>query len=173
MSEGTPRSFQQFMSKNCPDRKIWIESYLDEVEGLKEQDTYIVINEKEHHTNYPEVQVIPSMSVQTVKQDDRGDPVRAKTRVVALGNFEDIVWEKSNKYTLVLRDESSQLMTSMAVENGRREKQGDYKNAFVQSYLPDNEKIIVRPPKGCPISKAGDLWLLKKTGAALTIGIKT
>jgi hypothetical protein len=54
-------------------------------------------------------------------------------------------------------------MTSMAVERGRREKQGDCKNAFVQSYLPKNEKIIVRPPKGCPISKRGDLWLLRKT----------
>jgi hypothetical protein len=67
------------MSKECLDRKIWIESYLEEVEGLKEQDTYIVINDKEHRTNYPDVQVIPSMSVQTFKQDDRGDPVRAKT----------------------------------------------------------------------------------------------
>jgi hypothetical protein len=102
MSEGIPRSFHHSMSKECLDRKIWIESYLEEVEGLKEQDTYIVINDKEHRTNYPDVQVIPSMSVRTVKQDDRGDPVRAKTQVVALGNFEETVWEKSEKYAPVL-----------------------------------------------------------------------
>jgi hypothetical protein len=51
----------------------------------------------------------------------------------------------------------------MAVEMGRREKQGDCKNAFVHSYLPKDETIICRPPKGCPLSKPGDLWLLRKT----------
>jgi hypothetical protein len=51
----------------------------------------------------------------------------------------------------------------MAVGLGRREKQGDCKNAFVQSYLPKDETIVVRQPKGCPVSKHGDLWLLKKT----------
>jgi hypothetical protein len=50
----------------------------------------------------------------------------------------------------------------MAVGMGRIEKQGDCKNAFVQSRLPDNEKVILRPPNGCPVSKPGDLWLLKK-----------
>jgi hypothetical protein len=54
-------------------------------------------------------------------------------------------------------------MTSMAVRMGRREKQGDCKNAFVQSYLPKDETITIQPPKGCPVSKFGDLWLLKKT----------
>jgi hypothetical protein len=62
-----------------------------------------------------------------------------------------------------LRDESSRATTTTAVEMGRREKQGDCKNAFVQSYLPKDETIICRPPKGCPLSKPGDLWLLRKT----------
>jgi hypothetical protein len=34
---------------------------------------------------------------------------------------------------------------------------------FCQSYLPKDETIIVRPPKGCPLSRRGDLWLLRKT----------
>jgi hypothetical protein len=82
---------------------------------------------------------------------------------VALGNYEDRIWEKSEKYAPVLRDESSRAMTSMAIEKGRREKQGDCKNAFVQSYLPKDETIVCRPLRGCPLSNPGDLWLLRKT----------
>jgi hypothetical protein len=71
--------------------------------------------------------------------------------------------EKSEKHAPVLHDESSRAMTSMAIEIGRRGKQGNRKNAFVQSYLPKDETIIGRPPHGCPFSKPGDLWLLRKT----------
>jgi hypothetical protein len=54
-------------------------------------------------------------------------------------------------------------MTPMAVQAGRKEKQGNSKNAFCQSYLSKDEVIIIRPPKGCPVSKPGDLWVLRKT----------
>jgi hypothetical protein len=90
-------------------------------------------------------------------------PVLAKSQIVALGNHEERIWEKSEKFAPVLRDESSRRMTSMVVQAGRREKQGDCRNAFCQSYLPKEEVIILRPPKGCPISKPGDIWVLHKT----------
>ena len=54
-------------------------------------------------------------------------------------------------------------MTSLAVQYGRVEKQADAKNAFCNGILPKDETTIVRPPSGCPLSKAGQLWLLKKT----------
>lgn len=160
---GAPASFQRSMRKDYPDRKIWMESYIEEANGLKEMDTYVTLSSKEYADDYSHVQVIPSMAVQTVKPDENGDPDRAKSRIVALGNHEERIWTKSDKFAPVLRDESSRVMTSMAVQAGRREKQGDCKNAFCQSYLPKDETIIIRPPKGCPISKPGDLWLLRKT----------
>ena len=88
---------------------------------------------------------------------------RAKSRVVALGNHEETEWTKAETFAPVLRDESSRVMTTMAIEHGRIEKQGNCKNAFVQSELPKDEIIIVRPPPGCPLSKPGELWLLQKT----------
>jgi hypothetical protein len=160
---GIPRSFRKSMEPGHEDRSIWLESYLEEAGGLKEQDTYVTLSAKEYAAIYSDIQIIPSMSVQMIKQDENRNPVRAKTRIVALGNYEETIWTKSEKYAPVPRDESSRLMISMAVERGRREKQGDCKNAFVQSYLPNDEKIIVRPPKGCPISRNGELWLLQKT----------
>jgi hypothetical protein len=160
---GVPQSFRKSMEHGYPDRRLWMESYVEEAMGLREQDTYVIISAKEYELRYTDIQVIPTMNVQTLKKDEVGALDRVKSRIVALGNFEDRVWEKSEKYAPVLRDESSQAMTCMAIGRGRREKQGDCKNALVQSYLPKDEKIICRPPRGCPLSKPGDLWLLRKT----------
>jgi hypothetical protein len=163
LTQGTPASFQRSMRPDNPNCKVWIDSYLEEAEGLKEQNTYYTISAKEYREKHQHIQVIPSMAVQTVKKDENGALDRAKSRIVALGNFEVRVWEKSEKFAPVLPDESSRVMTSMAVQSGRREKQGDCKNAFCQSYLPKDETIIIRPPKGCPLSKPGELWVLLKT----------
>jgi hypothetical protein len=122
-----------------------------------------VITADEYRAKYSNYQILPTMCVQTVKTDEEGLPVRAKSRIVALGNHEDRIWEKSEKFAPVLRDESARLMTSMAIQMGRKEKQGDCKNAFCQSYLPKGETILLRPPKGAPLGKPGDLWLLHKT----------
>jgi hypothetical protein len=58
-------------------------------------------------------------------------------------NQEDRIWSKSEKFAPVMRGESSRVMTLMAVQAGQKEKQGDCKNTFCQSYLPKDEKIIV------------------------------
>ena len=46
---------------------------------------------------------------------------------------------------------------------GRKQKQGDCKNAFLQPTIPENETVVCRPPHGCPFSAKDELWLLKKT----------
>ena len=51
----------------------------------------------------------------------------------------------------------------MAVENCRRLKQGDCKNAFYNARLPDNESTIIKPPSGDPDAKKDVFWLLQKT----------
>ena len=50
----------------------------------------------------------------------------------------------------------------MAVEDGRRLKQGDCKNAFCNGILPEGEVIIAKPPMGCPRPKKGTFWKLSK-----------
>jgi hypothetical protein len=139
---GVPHSFRKSMEHGYPDRRLWVESYIEEAMGLKEQDTYVVINAKQYEKEYLDIQIIPTMNVQTLKKDENGALDRVKSRIIALGNFEDRIWEKSGKYASVLRNESSRALTSMAVEAGRWEKQGDCKNAFVQSYFPKDETIV-------------------------------
>ena len=102
------------------------------------------------------------MCVLTVKKDVNLLPVRAKSRIVVLGNHEDRVWTKSEKYAPVLRSDSLRFLVSMAVENRRTLKQGDCKNAFCNGDLPPDEVTIVRPPKGDPSAQKNEFWLLKR-----------
>ena len=51
----------------------------------------------------------------------------------------------------------------MAVEDGRKLRQGDCKNAFCNGILPDDEICIVKPPLNCPRSRKGTYWKLNKT----------
>ena len=141
------------MKRSYPDRDVWVESYREENGGLQDSDTYEVISEEEyqrlrrHHGD-----AIPSMVVQTVKSV-HGVPTRVKSRIVVLGNLEQHNWSKSDCYAPVMPLYQVRLLVSLAVANRRVLKQGDCKNAFCQSVLPDDEVVVVRPPVGCPNSQ--------------------
>ena len=104
---------------------------------------------------------IPTMNLFTIKNDKEGNPVRAKSRIVALGNLEKRIWSRGDRYAPVLSSTASQLLLSMAVSDGRKLKQGDCKNAFCNGILPEDEICIVKPPLGCPRS-TGSYWKLNK-----------
>ena len=78
------------------------------------------------------------------------------------------MWSREDKYAPVLSSTASRLLVSMAVEDGRRLKQGDCKNAFCNGILPDDKIFIVKPPIGCLRSKPGTFWKLNKTLYGLT-----
>ena len=104
------------------------------------------------------------MCVQTIKYDEHGEPDRVKSRIVALGNHEDNIWRNSSdRYALVIGQPNHQTLTSIAVEKGQKQKQGDCKNAFLHLWLPASKITICQPPPGCPFSRPDDYWLLQKT----------
>jgi hypothetical protein len=151
------------MQANYIDKPTWTESYIEEHTGLVDHNTYDAITESIWHSKYPTVPILPSMVVQTVKPDEFGNPIRAKSHIIALENYEDTPWMKSDKYAPVILKESCRLLTSLAVGLDRTQKQGDCKNAFCHPILPDNIRVIVRPLAGCPLSKPCELWFLRKT----------
>ena len=71
-------------------------------------------------------------------QDEDGSPVQAKSRIVVLGNLERHVWENKDKYAPVIGQASTKLLVSLAVKKGRTLKQGDCKNTFCHSVLPEH-----------------------------------
>ena len=103
------------------------------------------------------------MCVLTIKKDEQLLPLRAKSRIVALGNLEERFWSKSDCFAPVLRQDSLRFLTSLAVEKRRALRQGDCKNAFCHGILPPEETTIVRPPAGDPDAEPHEYWLLLKT----------
>ena len=103
------------------------------------------------------------MCVLTIKPDKLLQPHRAKAHIVVLGNHEDRIWTKSEKYDPVLRPNTLQFIVSLAVEQRRTLQQGDCKNAFCQGILPPNEITIVKPPIGDHDVTKDEYWLLKRT----------
>jgi len=160
-----PRSLLTALAPTHPDRETWLLSFDEEKHGIRSQDTYEVINLAQYRALRAQgaPRAIPTMCVLTIKPDEMLRPHRAKARIVVLGNHEDRIWTKSEKYAPVLRPDSLRLLTSMAVERRRTLKQGDCKNAFCQGILPPDEITIVKPPIGDPDAKEGEYWLLKRT----------
>ena len=160
-----PPSLLKALAANHPDREVWLESFYEEKRGIEDLDTYTKISLADYR-NLREngaPRAIPTMCVLTIKKDENLRPLRAKSRIVVLGNHEERVWKKSEKFAPVLRQDSLRFLTSMAVASRRPLRQGDCKNAFCQGILPPDEVTIVRPPSGDPDAAPDEYWLLKRT----------
>ncbi len=86
----------------------------------------------------------------TIKKDKNLLPLCAKSRIVALGNLEERLRSKSDRFAPVLCQDSVCFLTSLAVEKRRALRQGNCKKAFCHGILPPEETTIVRPPSGDP-----------------------
>jgi hypothetical protein len=78
----------------------------------------------------------------TIKKDKNLLPLRAKFRIVALGNLEERLWSKTDRFAPVLCQDSLRFLTSLAVEKRRALRQGDCKNAFCHGILPPEETTM-------------------------------
>eukprot|EP00956_Cyclotella_meneghiniana_P030923 scaffold79637_cov24-Cyclotella_meneghiniana.AAC.1 len=161
-----PPSLAKALHPSNPDRHVWLESYKEEKGGLERLDVYERINKKQylHLKRTGRIgKALPSMCVLVIKPDKDGNPVRAKSRIVVLGNFEDRYYTKSQRYAPVLKYSSLRLLCSNAVSDKCILQQGDCKNAFCHARLPDDELTVVRPPVGDPEYNNDTYWLLNKT----------
>ena len=103
------------------------------------------------------------MCILVVKNEKDGKPLRAKSCIVFLGNFEDRLYQNSQRYTPFIKYVSLRLLTAKAVGEKRILQQGDCKNAFCNVTLSENEATVIRPPIGGPAFQDNEYWLLKKT----------
>lgn len=149
------------MKSSYPDHYHWKLFYCEEYQSLTNQHTYKVITRAHYIMDiFPYVKMIPTICVQTLKYDEYGNAIRVKSWIVALGNHEDSIWSKSDRYTLVIGKANHRLLSSYAVKIGQRQKQGDCNNAFLHLFIPEDEIIICSPPLGCPLSGPDGIWLL-------------
>ena len=94
-------------------------AYAEEYNGLINLDVFDFITEKEYN-NLKHVlgQTLPSMAISTIKHDENGHPIRAKYRIVALGNLDHHQWHKSDVFAPVLGQMELRLLVAEAVKRG-------------------------------------------------------
>ncbi len=93
-----PPSLLKALADTHSNREIWLESFFEEKHGIQSLDTYTKITLGEYHALREKgaPRAIPTMCVLTIKKDEHLRPLRAKSRIVVLGNHEDRPWSKSN-----------------------------------------------------------------------------
>jgi hypothetical protein len=161
-----PPSLHKALHPSSPDRHIWLQSYEEEKEGLEKLDVFERITKKQYLQLKCTGRIgkaLPSMCALVVKPDKEGNPLRAKSREVVLGNFEDCYYTKSQHYMPVLKYSSLHLLCSKAIGDKRILQQGDCKNAFCHASLPADELTVVQPPVGDPGYSKDEYLLLNRT----------
>ena len=143
-----------------------MDSYKEEKQGLIDHKVYENIS-KSHYLyliraeNTPKA--IPSMCVLVVENDTDRKTLCAKSRIVVLGNFEDRLYQKSQRYSPVLKYSSLNLLTSKSLGDKWILQQGDWKDELCNSTLPGDEVTVIIPPIGDLAFQEYEYWLLKKT----------
>ena len=147
-----PPSLLQALAASHPDREVWLQSYYEEKGGIESLGTFkrLTLGEYCALQEKGAPKAIPTMCVLTIKKEEQLLPLRAKSRIVVLGNPETREWSKRDQFALVLRFDSLHFLVSLAVQHHHGLKQGDCKNAFCQCILPPEEVTIVCPPSGDP-----------------------
>ncbi len=157
-----PPTLLKALADSHPDREVWLQNYYKEKQGIKSLRTFrkITLGKYRALREKGAPRAIPTMCVLTIKKDKNLLPLNTKSCIVVLGNHEDRVWSKSNRFALVLHGDSHRLLVSLAVEKRHPLQQGNCKNAFCQGVLPPEELTIVRPPSGDPDADPEEYRLL-------------
>ena len=87
-------------------------------------------------------------------------------------NIVDPAREPEKQHAPALSYTACRLLASIAVHDGWALKQGDCKLPFCHGILPEDEIVIVKPPRGSPQSKQGVCWRLKKTLCGLARSVR-
>ena len=165
ISTTPPPSLKHHNKMDPNDKEIWDNAYLEEYLGLHETThTWDYISEDEYQALRKEIgNALPTMAISKIKYDENGIPTRAKYRIVVLGNLDPNNWSAADCFAPVLSALETRLLTSIAAQFRTPLKSGDAVQAFCQSYLPENEKYILKPPANCPITPPNTYLLLRRT----------
>jgi len=147
-----PSSLCQLTSMHPNDQVIWNDAYNEEYDGLASIPTWEVLSESQFNLLSKGAKPLPSMAISTIKYDEHNRPIRAKYRIVVLGNLDYHQWSQESTTAPVMSQLELHLLISLAVFNKQTLKNCDIKQSFVQSSLPPTEDYFVKPPSGCPRS---------------------
>mmetsp|Transcript_7172 Transcript_7172/g.13632 ORF Transcript_7172/g.13632 Transcript_7172/m.13632 type:complete len:381 (-) Transcript_7172:292-1434(-) len=164
-SQHEPKLHEHYRLSPNHDKQIWDDSYREEYFGLhNDTNTWEYISEEEYQNLKTLLgRPLPTMPISKIKRDAAGNPIRAKYRIVVLGNLDPHNWSKSDCFAPVLSALELRILLAIATQFRVIPKQCDAIQAFCQTTLPPNERYVCTPPKGCPITPPKTYLLLKKT----------
>ena len=112
-------------------RDMWDRAYLNEYLGLtKNTNTWEYISEKGYKTLRPITgNDLPSMAISTIKRDEKGNPIRVKYRIVALGNLNPHTWTKIDCFAHVMSQLELRCMLAVSVQVQRPPHTRDFQNS--------------------------------------------
>eukprot|EP00980_Cylindrotheca_fusiformis_P019967 scaffold7036_cov69-Cylindrotheca_fusiformis.AAC.1 len=123
-------------------REQFVEAMTKEIRELEKKDTW---NAVEASTVPDDAQVVPLTWVFRIKRLPNGLFSKFKARLCVRGDLQD---EHRETYAPVVRWTTIRSVLAFAVKNNLKTRQIDFMNAFVQSTLPEDERIFVKLPKG-------------------------
>eukprot|EP00957_Ditylum_brightwellii_P163952 12482435-Ditylum_brightwellii.AAC.2 len=83
------------------------------------------------------------MAIATIKKSKKRENERAKYQIYVLGNLDPHDWIKPQYFASVMSQLEMRIMVAAAVHHNKALKAGNFKQAFCQSFLPDDEIYIV------------------------------
>jgi hypothetical protein len=93
LTKANPGTLCKALHSQFSDRKVWLEElYEEEYKGLVSMDTMEILTTSQYRNLQNAPKAIPTMCVLTVKAERNNRPVRAKSRIVVLGNLEEREW---------------------------------------------------------------------------------
>ena len=88
-SPNAPPSLKYHNTLHPDDKATWDEAYAEEYNGLQSIQAFEYITEEQYNLLRNTLgQILPSMAISTIKSDEDGKPLRAKYRIVTLGNLD-------------------------------------------------------------------------------------
>jgi hypothetical protein len=87
-----------------PDCDTWMVGFCEEKSGIQSPNTYIKIGLAKYRALRAKGTqcTIPSMYVLSIKKDNMLNPLQVKSRIIVLGNHEDPIRTKPEKYAPIL-----------------------------------------------------------------------
>ena len=92
-----PTSLLQHAKMHPNDKATWDQSYFKEYNGLVNVGTWEVITEEDYKSlKHLVKKTLPTMAIAVIKKDGQGNPIRAKYRIVALGNLDPLIGARTS-----------------------------------------------------------------------------
>lgn len=147
-----PLSYEE--AKNCEDSEKWIEAMDNEIDSLKENNTWTLVNLPEGR------KAISNKWVYRVKLKTSGELERYKARLVIRGFSQQYGVDYNETFSAVVKFSSIRMILSIAAAEQLVLKQFDVKTAFLYGDL--NEEIYMLQPTGYD-DKSGKVCRLNRS----------